>query len=111
MRSKAIITLIATLFLAAALAVGRTKTLKTTGWVSDSVCAAKGDKKCSNREHIKQGAKLVVVTDSDNKIWLVKNPSKVAGFQGEHVSVRAVETDQNTLDVKSVAKAKATEKQ
>lgn len=110
MKRKRII-LIAALFLVSALAAGQTKTLKTTGWVSDSVCAAKGDKKCSNREHIKQGAKLVIVTDSDNKIWLVNNPSKVADFQGEHVRVQAVTADQNTLDVKSIAKAKATGKQ
>ncbi len=103
--------LIAALFLVSALAAGQTKTLKKTGWVSDSVCAAKGDKKCSNREHIKQGANLVIVTDADNKIWLVKNPSKVADFQGAHVIVRAVAADQNTLDIKSIAKAKTTGKQ
>jgi hypothetical protein len=96
MRTRAI-ALIVSLLLLSALAAGQAKAFHTTGWVSDSVCAAKGDKKCANREHIKQGAKLVIVTDGDNKIWLVKNPAKVA--------------DQNTLDVKSIAKAKAAEKQ
>jgi len=102
---------LSTLLLLSVVVVGEAKTIKRTGWVSDSMCAAHGDKKCSNREHIKQGANLVIVTDDDNKIWLVKNPSKVADLQGEHVRVQAVVTGQNTLDVKSVAKAKETQKQ
>src|SRR5262245_32833770 len=39
------------------------------GWVTDSECAAHGDKKCGNKDHVAQGAKLVIVSDKDNKIW------------------------------------------
>jgi hypothetical protein len=46
------------------------------GWVTDSECAAHGDKMCANKQHLAQGAKLVIVTEGDNKIWTVANPEK-----------------------------------
>jgi len=60
------------------------------GWVSDSKCGAKGanagaaecTKKC-----IKEGAKLVVVTDGDQKVLTVDNPKKLEGHEGHHVAV------------------------
>ena len=38
------------------------------GWVSDSECAAEGNKKCDNKEHVAKGAKLVLVSDADSKV-------------------------------------------
>ena len=67
--------------------MAKAKTLK--GWVTDSECAAHGDKKCGNKEHVAQGAKVVLVTDGDNKIWTVANPVTVAEHQGHHVEVKA----------------------
>lgn len=65
---------------------------KTTvnGYVSDSKCGAKGanasaaecTKKC-----ISQGAKMVVVTDGDQKVLTVDNPKKLTGHEGHHVAV------------------------
>ena len=60
------------------------------GWVSDSKCGAKGanakaaecTKKC-----IKEGAKMVVVTDGDQKVLTVDNPDKLTGHEGHHVAV------------------------
>jgi len=60
------------------------------GWVSDSKCGAKGanagaaecTKKC-----IKEGAKMVVVTDGDQKVLTVDNPKKLEGHEGHHVEV------------------------
>ena len=60
------------------------------GWVSDSKCGAKGanagaaecTKKC-----IKEGAKVVVVTDEDQKVLTVDNPKKLEGHEGHHVAV------------------------
>jgi hypothetical protein len=60
------------------------------GWVSDTECAAHGDKKCSNKDHIKMGSKLALVTDGDNKIWTVENPEKLADHQGHYVQVKGV---------------------
>jgi len=60
------------------------------GYVSDSKCGAKGanakaaecTKKC-----IKEGAKMVVVTDGDQKVLTVDNPDKLTGHEGHHVAV------------------------
>ena len=77
------------------------KTLK--GWVSDSECAAHGDKKCSDKQHVANGAKLVIVTEGDNKIWTVTNPATVADHQGHHIQVKATtDPDKSTITVQEV---------
>lgn len=60
------------------------------GYVSDSKCGAKGantkaaacTKKC-----IQGGAKMVVVTDGDQKVLTVDNPDALEGHEGDHVAV------------------------
>lgn len=60
------------------------------GYVSDSKCGAKGanagaaecTKKC-----LQSGAKMVVVTDGDQKVLTVDNPAKLTGHEGHHVAV------------------------
>jgi hypothetical protein len=60
------------------------------GWVADSKCGAKGanasaaacTKKC-----LAAGAKMVVVTDTDQKVLTVDNPDKLTGHEGHHVAV------------------------
>ncbi len=71
------------------------------GWVSDSECAAEGNKKCSNKEHVAKGAKLVLVSDADSKIWTIANPDSLAAHQGHHVEVKA-SADNGSLKVQSV---------
>lgn len=79
------------------------------GYVSDSKCGAKGanakaaecTKKC-----IKEGAKMVVVTDGDQKVLTVDNPKKLEGHEGHHVAVTgAVSGD--SIHVNSVKMLKA----
>jgi len=78
-----------TLFLAVAWA-SDAKSETVNGWVSDSQCAAKGAaaghaecaKKC-----VEKGAKLVVVTDADQKVLTVSNPDALKGHEGHHVAV------------------------
>ena len=74
------------------------------GYVSDSKCGAKGanakaaecTKKC-----IAGGAKMVVVTDTDQKVLTVENPEKLTGHEGHHVAVTGhVEGD--SIHVESV---------
>ncbi len=68
--------------------MGKPETVK--GWVSDSKCGAKGanagaaacTKKC-----LEAGAKVVVVTDSDQKVLSVDNPDALKGHEGHHVAV------------------------
>ena len=71
--------------------------------MSDSECAAQGEKKCSNKEHVAQGAKLVLVTDGDNKIWTIVNPETLAEHQGHHVQVKATtDAEKGTVNVAEV---------
>jgi len=80
------------------------KMLKTQvfkGWVSDSECAAHGNKKCDSKEHIAEGAKLVLVSDADSKVYTIANPDSLAAHQGHHVQVKA-SADNGSLKVESV---------
>jgi hypothetical protein len=60
------------------------------GYVADSQCGAKGanagaaecTKKC-----LAKGAKMVVVTDADQKVLTVDNPKTLEGHEGHHVAV------------------------
>ena len=69
---------------------GDDKADTVNGWVSDSQCGVKGanagaadcTKKCLDK-----GAKLVVVTDGDQKILMVENPDALKGHEGHHVAV------------------------
>jgi hypothetical protein len=60
------------------------------GWVSDSKCGAKGTKEshadCA-KTCMSKGAKMVVVTDGDNKVLMVDNPDSLKGHEGHHVTV------------------------
>jgi pentapeptide MXKDX repeat protein len=71
------------------------------GWVSDSECAAEGNKKCDNKEHVAKGAKLVLVSDADSKVYTIANPDSLAAHQGHHVQVKA-SADNGSLKIESV---------
>lgn len=66
------------------------KTTTVNGWVSDSQCGAKGanakaeecTKKC-----LAKGAKMVIVTDKDQKVLLVENPDALKDHVGHHVAI------------------------
>jgi pectin methylesterase-like acyl-CoA thioesterase len=80
------------------------------GVVSDSKCGAKNagakgaecTKKC-----IAAGAKMVVVTDGDQKVLTVENPDALTGHEGHHVAVTgAVTGDSMHVDtVKMIEKS------
>ena len=60
------------------------------GWVVDDKCGAKGahagaeecTKKC-----LAGGAKMVIVTDGDQKVLAVENPDALKGHEGHHMAV------------------------
>src|SRR6267378_582872 len=72
------------------------------GWVSDSECAAEGNKKCDNKEHVAKGAKLVLVSDADSKVYTIANPDALAAHQGHHVQVKASADDKGVITVQTV---------
>lgn len=102
--TKQVLRVVGVFLLVAAFAVASdtSKALNVKGWVSDSMCAAKGDKKCANPDHLKQGAKLVLVTDGDNKVWTIQNPEMLASHQGHYVQVQGTASDKSSLTVKKV---------
>ena len=79
-------------------------TTTVNGYVADSKCGAKGanekaaecTKKC-----IKAGAKMVVVTDGDQKVLTVENPDALTGHEGHHVAVTGTVTG-DSIHVDSV---------
>jgi hypothetical protein len=60
------------------------------GWISDSKCGVKGANagaEACTKKCIKEGAKPVVVTDTDQKVLTVDNPEALEEHYGHHVAV------------------------
>ncbi len=81
------------------------KSSKMTGWVSDSMCGAKGTtashaacaKKC-----IGGGQKVVFVSDKGQKVMQVANQDALKDHAGEHVSIEASTNADGSLRVSKV---------
>jgi hypothetical protein len=65
------------------------------GYVSDSMCGAKGAKDghtdCMNK-CLSKGAKYVIVTDGDQKVLAVDNPDVLKGHEGHHIAATGTVT-------------------
>jgi hypothetical protein len=80
------------------------KSTTVNGWVVDDKCGAKGahagaeecTKKC-----LAAGAKMVVVTDGDQKVLMVENPDALKGHEGHHVAVTGT-VGKDSIKVESV---------
>jgi hypothetical protein len=65
------------------------------GYVSDSGCGAKGanaDHAACAKKCIAKGAKVVIVTDGDQKVLTVDNPEALTGHEGHHVAITGTTT-------------------
>jgi hypothetical protein len=75
------------------------------GWVVDSKCAAKdasADRAaCAKKCLSAAGAKMVVVTDGDQKVLAVENPDALKGHEGHHVAVTGT-MGKDSIKVESV---------
>jgi hypothetical protein len=97
---------IAGLLLCSGFALASPKDNSWDGWISDSKCAAKGAnaahaacaKKC-----IEGGEKPVLVTDKEQKVVPIDNPSAISGHEGQHVKVTGTMTDGGSLHVEKVS--------
>lgn len=63
-----------------------------TGWISDSHCAAKGEPKpdhggCANSCVKNSGAKYVLYSPSDKKVYALDAQDKAGAHSGKHVKV------------------------
>jgi len=66
------------------------KSTTVNGWVSDAKCGAKGanDKaEACTKKCLAAGAKMVIVTDKDQKILMVDNPDALKDHVGHHIAV------------------------
>jgi hypothetical protein len=66
------------------------KSSTVNGWVSDDKCGAKGanDKaEACTKKCLAAGAKMVIVTDKDQKVLMVENPDALKGHEGHHIAV------------------------
>jgi hypothetical protein len=83
--------------------MGKSETVK--GWVSDSMCGAKGaaaSHEACAKKCLGKGAKMVVVTDDDKKVLTVDNPDALKDHVGHHVSVTG-EVTGDSIHVDSAA--------
>jgi len=121
---KHILFIVATcLMLQMATAVGsKTKTITVTGWVSDEACGAlhtkAGGEDCVLK-CLKGGAhvghpewkpqRMVFVTDSGHKIWVVVNPEALEGLEGKHIHLTGhLNTTKKTVRVTTASEIKTT---
>jgi hypothetical protein len=66
------------------------KSTTVNGWVADDKCGAKGANagaEACTKKCLAAGAKMVVVTDGDQKVLAVDNPDALKGHEGHHVAV------------------------
>jgi hypothetical protein len=99
-----ICTAVLVLFFMVAIASAAGKSATVNGYVSDSMCGAKG----ANASHaacmtkcLGKGAKAVIVSDSDQKVVNVDNPDVLKGHEGHHVAVTG-EVNGDSMHVDSV---------
>jgi hypothetical protein len=81
-----------------------------TGYIADSKCgagAANDNARECTLKCVKAGAKYVFVNDSDKKIYVIDDQSKVAEHAGHHVTVKGI-ADGGTLKLTSIEMAPKT---
>ncbi len=66
------------------------KSTTVNGWVVDDKCGVKGanaESEACTKKCLAAGAKMVIVTDGDQKILAVENQDALKGHEGHHVAV------------------------
>jgi len=74
------------------------KATTVNGWVSDDKCGAKGANagaEACTKKCLAAGAKLVIVTDKDQKVLMVDNPDALKGHEGHHIAATGHVTGDN----------------
>lgn len=80
-----------------------------TGYISDSLCGAKGANEkhadCATKCVKEKGAKYVFVNDADQRVYNIDAQDKVAAHAGHHVTVKG-SVDGDNLKLSSLEMAK-----
>ena len=93
-------------FALSALAAKAADSSKVTGYISDSMCAAKhaGTGAACVKKCIEGGMKPVFVDDAKKAVWTIENPDAVKDFYGEHVTVTATaDSTKREMKVEAIA--------
>ena len=76
-----------------------------TGWITDSMCGAKGASEthadCAKKCVETKGAKWALYNPSDKKVYILVPQDKAAGHAGHHVTVKGT-VDGDTIKVTSI---------
>lgn len=101
---KKILAAVAVLAFSLMVVMASAETSTVNGYVSDTQCGAKGASAshaaCMNK-CLAKGAKVAIVTDSDQKVLTVDNPEVLKGHEGHHVAVTGTITGE-TIHVDSM---------
>jgi hypothetical protein len=85
---------------------GATSSVKVSGYISDSVCGARGANigyaDCSTK-CLTKGAQLVIVVDGTQQLLAIENPEVVKGHECNHVLVTGdVNTQASSIRIYSL---------
>jgi len=90
MRKLGVLAVLASFVVALAMVAAAADTETVNGWIADSKCGAKGanaSAEACTKKCLAAGAKMVVVTDKDQKVLTMDNPDALKGHEGHHVAV------------------------
>ena len=80
------------------------KSTTVNGWVSDTKCGVKGANagaEACTKKCVAAGEKMVIVTDTDQKVLAVDNQDALKGHEGHHVAVTGT-MSKDSIHVNSV---------
>jgi hypothetical protein len=89
---KRFLLLLAAVLTFATVAAQAAGSAKITGWISDSMCAAKhaGSGAACVKKCIKEmGSSPVFVDEAQKTVWTIENPDAVKEYYGDHVTITA----------------------
>jgi hypothetical protein len=76
-----------------------------TGWITDTMCGAKGEKAahadCATKCVKEMGAKWALYNSSDGKLYVLEPQDKAAGHAGQHVKVKGT-VEGNTIKLVAI---------
>ncbi|MBI3644391.1 MAG: hypothetical protein HY233_00260 [Acidobacteriales bacterium] len=102
MKKLAFLLAVVSLFAVLAMAADAGMATTVQGYVTDSACAAHGNKMCSEKSHVMNDNPMVLVSDADASILTLKSPGKLGNHMGKHVEVKGVVNPaEKTIEVKN----------
>ena len=106
---KRMVASLVVIFSFATIAAHAADATKLSGWISDSMCAAKhaGSGAACVKKCIQGGMEPVFVDEANKAVWKIDNPDAVKNFYGDKVSVSATtDADKKSVHIDSIEAAK-----